>query len=236
MNFIKNYLTAATSLAMIGTLGFNIAYAGGQYEVIDAELIDQNACEMEAWTTNSRQAGEGFFAGASCRLAQPIQATLIAGRERDEGDWTKEYGLEGLWLFRELDTHGFGMGLAAGMDYNNDDKRWNNQFLILPLTLQSGANETMLHGNLGLERDRYADRKQAVVWGLGAELPLNDAWSLYIETVGDDRSENDPLLQLGPRIELAQGLVTLDLTYSRTLASERNDAISVGFTFTGLSF
>ncbi|OOG23442.1 hypothetical protein B1C78_11295 [Thioalkalivibrio denitrificans] len=227
----------AVSAAGLGAMVLTThALAGGHYVVDDADLIDPRSCEAEIWYTDTDGAGHGTFLSPTCRLDGPWQVTATAGFLRESGSNEELYGLEAKALFMDMETHGFGVGLVAGTEYLTETSRWEVAFAYVPVSFEVVPDRAMAHINLGVERDRGEDDKTALTWGLGTEATLAGPLGFVAEVFGDDRSGSHPVAQIGPRLALLDDRLFADLTWTRELGGDREEAWTVGVIFVALNF
>jgi hypothetical protein len=226
-------LRPAPWLAVVAT---GQVLASGHYIVDDAELIDARSCEAEIWYTDVDGAGHGSFLSPTCRLDGNWQVTATAGFLREDGENSELYGLEAKTLFRDMDTHGFGLGLVAGTEYLSETRHWEVAFAYVPVSFELIPDRARVHLNLGAERDRSEADKTAFTWGLGTETRFTDSLGLVAEVYGDDRGGARPVAQIGPRIGLLDEHFFLDLTWSHELGGEKEEAWTVGVNFVALNF
>ncbi|MFW5452302.1 hypothetical protein [Thioalkalivibrio sulfidiphilus] len=227
-----------TFMVLAGLFGLasGSAFASGHYVVDDAELIDARSCEAEIWYTDVDGGGHGSFLSPTCRLDGNWQVTATAGFLRAGGESAELYGIEAKTLFTDMDTHGFGLGLVAGTEYLSETSRWEVAFAYVPVSIELIPDRALGHVNLGVERDRGEDDRTAFTWGLGTETRLTDRLGLVAEAFGDDRSGSRPVVQFGPRIGLLDEHLFLDLTWTRELGGDREEAWTVGVNFVALNF
>lgn len=230
----------AARAARAGTAAFTL-FAGdvrssGHYVVDDAVLIDARSCEAEIWYTDTDGAGHGTFLSPTCRLDGQWQVTATAGFLRASGEHAELYGLEAKALFLDRDTHGFGLGLVAGTEYLSESGRWDVAFAYVPVSFEPLPDRTLLHVNLGVERDRGEADRTALTWGLGTEAHLAGRLGLVATVFGEDRSGSHAVMQAGPRLNLLGERLFLDLTWTRELGGDRQEAWTAGINFVALNF
>lgn len=232
----KIHTLLSLSLTGLSLMAASPVFASGHYVVDDAALIDARSCEAEIWYTDVDGGGHGTFLSPTCRLEGHWQVTATTGFLREGGGNTELYGLEAKALFLDRDTHGFGLGLVAGTEYLSETSRWEVAFAYVPVSVELIPDRALGHVNLGIERDRGESDRTAFTWGLGTEARLTGNLGLVAEVFGDNRDGSRPVAQLGPRIGLLDEHLFLDLTWSRELGGDRQEAWTVGVNFVAVNF
>lgn len=88
-------------------------------------------------------------------------------------------------LFRDFDTHDWGIGLSAGATWDSEANRWTDWSVNMPASFAFGADRNVvLHANLGWIKPE--GRHGNVTGGVGMEITLDSSWTLLAE-VHDDR-------------------------------------------------
>ncbi len=223
------------------TLAALLPLSAPLWAVDEAELIEPRSCDLELEYTDVRRGGHSFFVEPTCRLDGNWQVGLGFGREVDDGERFNVYEVQTQWLFRDMDEHGFGLGLSVGAEYTTEENRWERTFARLPYSVELIPDRWVMHANLGVEHDRGEARRRAAIWGLGSEVAVTGPLALLFALSGDDRSENPAEMGVGPRLMLFDERLELNLTYSRQLTippgeSRREESWSVGLGFTALRF
>ena len=219
----KGTLSVAYPLALLSGL----AQASGHYVVDDTALIDTHSCELELWREWHDGAQLNGLA-PTCRLDGRWQLSLEAQRESADGEHHNHYGVALKTLWREIDEHGYGLGLVLAAEYNASEKEWAEYQAVVPFSC--GWEALALHLNLGVSHLPHAGdgvRQRAAIWGMGLDYGVHARVNLIAEVSGEDRRGRHPLAQLGPRVALANG-IELDLTYGRTLGGERDHHLALG--------
>jgi hypothetical protein len=227
---------ATAALACLAILTSGQALAHGHYEVDDAELIDPRSCEAEIWYTRFDGGDHATFLSPTCRRDADFQVTGTVGFLHGSGEGGEIYGIEGKTLFADLDSRGYGLGLVAGAEYLTTGSRWETVFTYVPFSVELIPDRAVFHANLGLERDRGEDDATALTWGVATEATLAGPLGLVAEVFGDDRSGSDPVLQIGPRLSLIEDRLSLDLTYTRELGGDNEEAYTVSVSLVVVNF
>lgn len=223
-------------LGLALALGAAPAWADGQYRVDDAAMIERDQCEVNIWHSNVRGGGNTSFGELACRMEWPLEAGVVVGRERDGSHRDTLVELFAKTAFVDIEQDGYGVALQVAGEYSDDSRRVELYEVKLPMTAELADGGLMLHSNIGLERDRRAEERNAVTWGLGSEMKLaRNVW-MVAEVSGDDREAGDPFVQAGPRLGLWDGRLQLDLSYGRETSGEKEEIWSVGLTLSTAAF
>ncbi|MCG5548518.1 hypothetical protein [Halorhodospira halochloris] len=199
-------LSSAWQAALLPALMLpTMLHAAGQYKVEDADLITPNSIESEIWHSDKDKA---TFANATTRLQGNWQVTAEVESLRNKAQ--ENYVLEGKWLLRSLDPHGYGVGLFGGFEYDRDNEEIAESFLLVPYTEGFANERVFLHVNLGGVYD-HDDNDADGFWGLAVEGGLGGPFEGVAEifsTGGDD-----PAWQTGLRAVIFDDQVTVDASW-----------------------
>jgi hypothetical protein len=98
----------------------------------------------------------------------------------------------GLWnpsvkhVFRDFDTHSWGIGLSAGAVWGSRADRWANWSANVPVSIALDPDrDVVLHANLGWIKPE--GRAGGVTGGIGMEVVLGTSWTLLAEAYDDHR-------------------------------------------------
>jgi len=211
---------------------------GDAYELIEAELIDRRSGTVELWhqeVDRSEADRVGTFGALTTRGTGNWQTTVGLGTEGDEGaDANAFLDVEGLWLWRDRHRDGYGLGLAAGADYDISNDQRRDHYLLLPLTVDWGQRTTV-HANLGVNHNREADDTDGI-WGLGLDWRFTERWDVILQVSGDTDSDQDARGAFGLRRSLLDDLVEVDLAYGRVMSSGEDDEFYLGVSFDAIRF
>lgn len=225
-----------TSLTCLAVLAPGQALAHGHYVVDDAELIEPRSCEAEIWYTRFDGGDHATLLSPTCRRDGNFQVTGTVGFLRGSSEGGELYGIEGKTLFVDPDSQSYGLGLVAGAEYLTADSRWETVFAYVPFSMPLIPDRAVFHANLGLERDRGEDDTTALTWGVATEATLAGPLGLVAEIFGDNRSGSDPVLQIGPRFFLIEDRLSLDLTYTRELGGDNEEAYTISASLVVVNF
>ena len=179
----------------------------------DARITDPYACQLEAWQKSTRS-GHEYWAFPACNPTGNLEITLgVNDLPGDGGGRIYDYVLQGKTLFRELETNGYGWGLAAGVYAHADPMpgqgRMGASYFYLPFSASFRDDLFIIHLNLGAQDNRDRDAKP-VVYGAGMEINFTRRFALIAETYGD--SLGSPYYQAGVRIWIIPGRFQIDAT------------------------
>lgn len=199
--------------------------------VDDAALIDANSCSIDLWHTRIDGGGYQNYVSPTCRPGGNYQFTAVFGNEHEEGESEQVYGLEAKMLFTSLEAHGYGLGLVVGSEYLTETSRWETQYALVPLTLGFADERALVHFNLGWERERSAETRNALTWGLGSEVGIVGPLVAIAKVFGNDRSSSESSIEVGPRLALLDEKVLIDALFERELGGEHTRAYTLALTY-----
>ena len=203
------------------------AFASGQYVVQSAEIFEPRSIIMELWHSGVDDAN---FVGITARGEVPFQVTGIVEMPR----FGREvFELEGKYLFRELEIHGYGIGLSGIVLYDSDSNRIEESSLIIPFTLEPIKGKTLLHTNIGATHIRE-DSDTELFWGVGVETVLFGPFEAVAEVFGN--ADDEPVAQAGLRLWLFDNQVSLDVSYYKEFESDGESGWIAGVGFEALRF
>ncbi|MCC5809613.1 MAG: hypothetical protein JJU06_04490 [Ectothiorhodospiraceae bacterium] len=220
-------MTFRPAIAGTAALCAPAVMASGQYVVQDAELIDQRSVEMELWHSDYDEAN--FLLG-TFRDSMPFQLTAEVEMPRFEREL---FALEGKWLFRDIATHGYGLGLFGGAVYDTETNEVEEGVLLVPFTVEAIADRMMLHLNVGVTHVRDGSDTDPF-WGVATEMGLFGPVEAVAEVFGN--TDDDPTVQGGLRLMLLDDQVSLDVSYLKELESGGVSGWAAGIGFEALRF
>lgn len=231
---LQKYRSAVLGGAL-AALASGGAQAGGFYEVIPGELLDPRSGTFEFWHLEERndartQATEGAL---TFRRNAMRQYRLELGTEgTQEADSASAAGLEIVQLFREIDTHGYGLGLAVGVDYTITEYERADTFALVPLSVEWGQRG-MITLNAGVVRNEKSEYER--IRGIAVERDFFQRWSWVLEYWDDERGTPEEA-RAGLQLHLMDDLMTVDVAYGTTLESDNDDEYYIGLTFDAIRF
>ncbi len=193
----------------------------------DARTVDAKTCQVEAWARGSRSSTE-YWVLPACAFIDALELTVGGARTRGAGgSTTTDVVVQGKTVFKPLETNGWGIGLAVGMDrHSQAGSSTPDWYAYVPVTFSLRDDAFALHANLGWLREGHTGHDR-LTWGLGTEARLTERTGLVAEIFGDDRGV--PHHQLGLRHWLAPGRLQIDATCGgRTGGGSRERWFSLG--------
>jgi hypothetical protein len=216
-----------------------------QFVVDDAEIVDRNACQFEAWHGQSAS-----WILPACQFIPNLEITAGIGFVDEGGDTRDiEYVVQGKYLFRELQPNDFSIGFVAGFGFDPlsqiTGERLHGFFAYVPATVSLVDDRAFLHGNVGWAFHDEDDRghghahqnggHHAVTWGLRSDVWITPRVALIAEIFGEDRLL--PEYQLGGRFVLIPERFELDLSWALHTQSDLSGAgWAVGLAWTPAPF
>jgi hypothetical protein len=189
------------------------AFAARPFMTDDARLTTAGSCQLESWTRVYKNSREQWALPA-CNLTGNFEITAGGGRSKNTGEpGLNDYVLQGKTLFRELNTNGYGWGLAVGhMNHPNATPGPNslgNTYAYVPLSISTRNDKVIYHTNVGWMRDK-ATHENRMTYGFGAEIQTSERMMLIAETFGDHKAK--PYWQTGARYTLIPNQLQIDAT------------------------
>jgi hypothetical protein len=223
---MKKQLIIST-IIMHGALGMVSAHASGAMDVDDAQVLDANKCQLEAWGKFNRDGTERWL-NPSCNLTGNLEVSWGNDWQRDgRGMYLANSQLQGKTVFKEMVPNGIGIGMLAGVVRQTDAKdaddldaarrrSWNVYSRLLT-SFSFKDDDVLLHTNVGFNR-LGLERTTRLTWGLGNETKLFDRLSFIGEVFGENKGK--PNYQAGIRAKLIPDHIELDLTCGNRFGSQ----------------
>jgi hypothetical protein len=186
------------------------AYAARPFFTDDARVVDRGHCQLETFYKEQRAySGSEFWFLPACN---PLGMELTVGGNRIEGERNSIF--QGKYLFKELQTNGF--GLAGSLGYFGSDPYVNGiaSFSFLD-------DRAVVHANLG------SISRTGATWGLGLEALLLAPRVYGIAEVFGQRGET-PTLHYGLRFWVVPNRFQIDATSGNQSADPEKRFYSVG--------
>ena len=207
------------------------AFAGRPLTTEDAAVLEDKACQLEAWVDRARDVSTGWFVPA-CNFGLGIEWQVGFAREWQGGSRLPEAYAQAKGLFREAtDESKWSAGWVAGVvrrPQNETHRGWENPYVLLPVSWSVGAIN--FHVQPGWTRDRETGRDYAV-WGAAIEhttKPLD----LVAEIFG--QGSEKPFVRAGLRWTPIKDYLDLDLSYVTRPGGTRDERlVSIGFVWYG---
>ena len=202
---------SSRALALAAALAALPAQAGRPLTTEDASILDEKRCQLEAWVDRSREATQSWLVPA-CNFGAQIEWQLGFARAHAQGENAFSGG-----YFQAKTAWALGadspwsMGLVAGVTrkVRETHRRWENPYVIVPLSFAGEKAPVLVHLNAGWGRDR-AERRDVTLWGVALEKPLSPRFTLLGEAFGENASK--PFVRGGGRMKVIEGQLDLDLT------------------------
>ena len=208
------------------------AFAGRPLTTEDAAVLEDKACQLEAWVDRARDATVGWLVPA-CNFGLGIEWQVGFAREWSEGSSRlPEAYAQAKGLFRESSEQSpWSAGWVVGVTrrpQNEVNRGWDNPYVLLPVSFSAGPFN--FHLQPGWARDRETKR-DVTVWGAAIEhttKPLD----LMAEVFGQNSEK--PFLRLGVRYTPIPEYLDLDISYVTRPGGTRDERlVSIGFVWYG---
>jgi hypothetical protein len=208
------------------------ALAGRPLTTEDAAVLEDKACQLEAWVDPARDATVGWLVPA-CNFGLGIEWQVGFAREWSDGSSRlPEAYAQAKGLFREASEQSpWSAGWVAGVTrrpQNEEHRGWDNPYVLLPVSWSVGSFN--FHLQPGWARDREAKR-DVTLWGAAIEhttKPLD----LVAEVFGQNSEK--PFVRVGLRYTPIREYLDLDISYVTRPGGTREERIvSVGFVWYG---
>lgn len=165
-----------------------------------ADVIEDGACQVEAWGGRSTSRGSpairGLAGAFSCGAGSATQLALAATEERGGGATTRALAAGGKTTLVMPAPGRTGFGVAYSFDnvhVPGQGSKFDN-LNIVGLATREVAPAWLLHLNLGWNRSR-STHLNSTVWSVGAETATNPTFAA--DVYGDDRGRPGTSLGLG---------------------------------------
>lgn len=211
-------------LAMLATPP--AAHAARPLITDDARLTDPRACQMESWVHFHRQRNE-FWALPACNPGGNFELTVGGAWSRANGNTDSgALMIQGKTLFKQLETNGFGIGLAAGYATQPGSGQSGSPYFYVPASFSFADDRFVLHTNLGAVRLRES-RETRLTWGIGSETQTTERLYIIAETYGQDKGS--PFFQMGLRYWIVPNHVQIDTTFGSQIGNIHDERwLSIG--------
>ena len=207
--------------ALVAGLAAVPAFAGRPLTTDDAAIVEDKGCQLETWVDRSRSATIGWAAPA-CNFGWGLEWQAGFARVRETGESFSDQYLQLKKMLRDP-TEASPWGVAVTLGANRHSRAgsydgWDNPYVLVPVTVTSGA--FTLHVQPGWARDRARDR-DVVAWGVAGEYDINERVTIVAEVFGENA--RNPFLRAGFRWTLIKDHLSLDLTQVVRSGGERAD-------------
>ncbi len=207
------------------TLLADCAWAARPFVTDDARLTLANSCQLETWTRVYATSQE-LWALPACNLGGNLEITAGAGAAHNvtgTSGWNADYVFQVKTLFKNLESNGWGIGIAAGNIHhpqiNPGPNLMGNHYAYIPVSVSWMDDLLIMHVNLGGLHDKASGRNQAT-WGLGSEINMDERWTWIAESFGS--SNGSTYWQAGLRYSVIPGLLQVDTTIGRPFDKQAN--------------
>jgi hypothetical protein len=199
------------------------AFAARPFITDDARLTTAGSCQLESWTRVYKSSLEKWALPA-CNLSGNFEITAGGGSSKNSGEpGLNDYVLQGKSLFRELNTNGYGWGLAVG-HINHPSaavgpNSLGNTYAYIPVSISTLNDKVIYHTNIGWLRDKLT-HEHRMTYGFGAEIQTGSRMMLIAEAFGDHKAK--PFWQAGARFSLIPNLLQIDTTIGQQYNGSSN--------------
>lgn len=185
------------------------AHAGRPMVVDDASIVGDKSCQLETWVQKNRDSTE-YWAVPACNFTGNLEVALGGARITRGAETHTVTVMQGKTLIKTLDTNGWGAGLVFGNQFTPAQSVSGDLYASLPVSFSFQDDRFLLHTNLGWLRIKENSR-QAMTWGVGAEMQLTERTAFTSETFGQHRGK--PFFQIGIRHWVVPDRFQLDASY-----------------------
>ena len=187
------------------------AFAGRPLTTEDASVLEDKACQVEAWVDRSREATQGWLVPA-CNFGANIewQAGFARTREAGSSRFSEAY-FQAKTFWRPAEDAPWAIGLVTGVARKQREthRGWENPYVIVPVSVTSASSATTFHFNVGWSHDRDGSRN-ATLWGVAAETALSPRLTLVAEAFGENAAR--AFVRAGGRFSVIKDRLDADLT------------------------
>ncbi len=207
--------------------------AGRPFTTEDAEVIDKQACEVEAYSSYAESRAParqtGVWAQVNCGLGGGTQFGFGTGQARAGGVTLRGAALAGKTLLYEPSDHGLHITIAYSLGARRaPGTAWkiDSSSVAMVATLPSGT-QTHWHANLGVTRDKI-EHLSSTTFALAWERSVSDTVTVGAEAYGTDREA--ARLGVVARWSVLQQL-SLDASYAVQTNSLRERQATLGLKY-----
>ena len=195
----------------------------------DASVLDDKACQLEAWLDFAHEATQGWLVPA-CNFGGSIEWEVGFARTHAAGESRFSEAYAQAKIARRIGEGPWSLGFIAGVARRAPEARvhrWDNPYALGLVTGEFGP--VLAHGNVGWSRDRDTGR-DITPWGVAVEAAVHPRLALLAEAFGANRER--PFLRAGIRHAAIADRLDLDLSVVARAGGGRSDRlVSVGFLY-----
>jgi hypothetical protein len=190
-----------------------------QFVTDDAALVEYRSCQLEAWHGETVS-----WLIPACQFLRNLEVSAGTGRVTHEGARSSEWLLEGKYLIHEFDRRGVGLGLVAGLTFENPSRisshNLSGAYAYVPVSVPLAGESLVVHANLGWEFERdehdhygiaHSNTHHALTWALRGDLAITDRFLMIGELFSEDRLR--PGYQVGLRSILMPDRFSVDVSW-----------------------
>lgn len=204
--------------AVLVLSGVVLAGQAAAMEVDDATVIAPHSCQVEG-TLYFHRHGTNKVLSPACNVGENLELQASGAWNRDGGQFSRDWQLQGKTVLRPLETNGYGVALMASANRHAEAGERDMSYLVkVPLTFSLADDAVLLHLNAGVMHDK-GEQGTRMVWGVGNEIALNDRFSLIGEVFGQNKGKSG--FQAGVRTRLMPEKLEMDVTYGNKLEWEK---------------
>lgn len=229
------YMSIGTAMTLALCTLAPVAHAARPMITDDARITDAKACQLESWVKNNGDSTE-YWALPACNFTGNLELTVGGARTNDDtGTHPTDIVFQGKTLFKQLETNGWGIGLAAGMVHHPQaDVGGRDWYAYIPASFSFKDDRFVLHINLGWLSEQETNHQQGT-WGLGSETQLTERTWLIAETFGQNTGK--PFYQMGVRHWIVPNRVQIDTTYGNRVGNKMDEQwLSIGLRLLSVPF
>lgn len=222
--------------ALVCTALSPAAHAGRPMATDDAAVLDEGACQLEAWTERTHDTNTTWL-NPSCNPFGATEFALGAGRQQDRQNNTGNSALIS-WqvkhLLRAYDDQNAGFAVATGGQHARSSGA-NEIFIKGIATLPLRGEDLLAHLNLGALRQREdAQRDYRGTWGIALDAAVSPRTRASLESYGMTGGSSEPRKnwQLGLRYALIPDRLQLDASVGSPFGHwAEHRVVTVGLVF-----
>jgi hypothetical protein len=216
---------AAAALALVALP----ALAARPLVTEDASILDDKACQLEAWLDSAHAATQGWLVPA-CNFGGHIEWQVGFARTHAAGESRFSDAYAQAKSARKIGEGPWSVGGVLGVTRRGLDarvRRWDNPYWLAIGTGEFGA--ITAHANVGWSHDRETGR-DVTPWGIAFEHATLPRLILLAEAFSVNRER--PFLRAGIRHAAIAERLDLDLSVVARAGGGRSDRlVSVGFLY-----
>lgn len=177
---LSKHLRATFLVALLSTYALQ-AHAGASLFVDDATLTPAGRCQVESWA-RTYTPGQELTAVPACTVDGTEWSLGVSQLHNASSSTLLGPGIKR--VFRDFDTHDWGVGLSVGTAWNVTREHLDGWNINVPMTFAlDSQRHVVMNTNVGWAQS--PGKHGAVTGGIGFEVAVADHWAMLAEAYRD---------------------------------------------------